>query len=240
MPSCSSPSEPGLAGPAPLTVRKKLAFSLVVLAGVITVVVAGAELFARLKGFRPWTPAGDSPMQVKPARFGAPHPLLGSIYLPGRFVVTLEDGYSFRMTHGEDGHRITRPLADTHAAFQRRIWIFGCSYTHGWSLNDEQTYPWLVQQRMPDSEIVNFGVGGYGTLQSYLQFREALAKRPAPALAVLAYASFHDARNTLNRYRMKGINPPAGQQTLRLPCARLDPAGRLEIFSVQADSYRPW
>lgn len=225
-----------------LTTRKRLAFSLLLVAGCLATIVAGAEIFARLKGFKPWTPSQDRPLRVQPGgRFGTPDASLGSAYLPGQFVVTLADGYSFRMTHGADGLRITRPLSSGDDTTSRSpLWIFGCSYTHGWALNDEETYPWLLQERLPDYEVVNFGVGGYGTLQSLIQFREALEKRPAPKLAVLAYGSFHDARNTLNRYRMKGVTLPAGRTSVRLPCARLGQDGGLEIFAVEADYYRPW
>lgn len=224
------------------TERSKLAFGCVLLSLCLATVVAGAEVFARLKGFRPWTPSEDKPVRVEPGgTLGRPDPILGSAYLPGRFVVTLPDGYSFRVTHRENGLRISRPLSEYDQGGARpAIWILGCSYTHGWSLNDEETYPWLVQERLPAYEVLNFGVGGYGTLQSFLQFREALERGPAPKVAVLAYASFHDARNTLNRYRMKGITLTGERGGLRLPCARIDPDGGLGIFSVDADHYRPW
>ena len=222
--------------------RKKLAFGFVLLLLCVTAVVVGAETFARLKGFKPWTPSRDQPMRVEPGgSLGRPHASLGNAYLPGRFVVTLADGYSFRVTHGESGLRITRPLsAYADRVSRSQLWIFGCSYTHGWSLNDEETYPWLVQERLPDYEVVNFGVGGYGTLHSFLQFREALGHGPAPKVAVIAYGSFHDARNTLNRYRMKGVTLTAGPGRVRLPCARIGRDGGLEIFTVEADYYRPW
>lgn len=225
-----------------MTPMKKLAFSLVLFTLCLAAVVAGAEIFARLKGFRPWTPSLDQPMRVEPGgNLGRPHPTLGQAYLPGRFVVTLADGYSFRVTHRENGLRITRPLAAYDDGVSRsQLWILGCSYTHGWSLNDEETYPWLLQERLPDYEVVNFGVGGYGTLQSLLQFREALGRAPAPKVAVVAYGSFHDARNTLNRYRMKGITLTGGRASVALPCARIGTGGALEIFSVEADHYRPW
>jgi hypothetical protein len=220
---------------------KRLVFSLVLFMLCLATVVAGAEIFARLKGFRPWIPSQDRPMRVVGGSLGRPHPTLGHAYSPGRFVVTLEDGYSFRVTHRENGLRITRPLAAYEDGVSRsQLWILGCSYTHGWSLNDEETYPWLVQERLPDYEVVNFGVGGYGTLQSLLQFQEALGRGPAPQVAVVAYGSFHDARNTLNRYRMKGITLPAGQAKVLLPCARIGGDDALEIFSVEADYYRPW
>ena len=225
----------------PLTAGRRLAFGCVLFTLCLVVVAAGAEIMARLKGFTPWTPSQDAPLRIEPeGTFGVRHPILGNAYAPGRFVITLADGYSFRVTHGADGLRITRPLAEGDGAARSGLWIFGCSYTHGWSLDDELTYPWLVQQMLPDYDVVNFGVGGYGTLQSLLQFREALASRPPPKVAVIAYGTFHDARNTLSRYRTKGITLTDESAKVPLPCARLGPDGALEIFSVEADYYRPW
>jgi hypothetical protein len=225
----------------PPTAGRRLAFVGATVMLCLAVVAAGAELMARLKGFEPWTPSRDPELRVEPRSLGVRHPVLGSVYAPGRFVVTLADGYSFRVTHDGDGHRITRPLAaGSDRAGKVPFWIFGCSYTHGWSLDDEDTYPWLVQEQLPGYDVVNFGVGGYGTVHSLLQFREALASRPAPRVAVIAYGSFHDARNTLNRYRTKGITVTDESASVPLPCARLGPDGALEIFTVQADHYRPW
>jgi hypothetical protein len=198
----------GVRAPEP-SARKKLAFGLVLLSLCVAAVVAGAETFARLKGFKPWTPSRDQPMRVWPGgSLGRPHPSLGSAYLPGRFVVTLADGYSFRVTHGESGLRITRPLGVRRPRLQEPALDLRLLL-----------YPWLVTQRrrdlplvgaerLPDYEVLNFGVGGYGTLHSFLQFRKRSAARAR--VAVIAYGSFHDARNTLNRYRMKGITLTAG------------------------------
>ena len=225
----------------PLTAGRRLAFTCVLLLLGLVVVGAGAEIMARLKGFRPWTPSEDAPLRVAGGRLGVRHPVIGNAYAPGRFVVTLADGYSFRVTHDSEGHRITRPLgSDGKGPARSPLWIFGCSYTHGWSLDDEDTYPWLIQEHLPDYDVVNFGVGGYGTLHSLLQFREALASKPPPRVAVIAYGAFHDARNTLNRYRTKGITLTEESAKVPLPCARLGPDGALEIFTVQADHYRPW
>src|SRR5207253_5679265 len=79
----------------------------------------------------------------------------------------------------------------------------GCSFTEGWTLNDEETYPWLIQEQFKDYEVVNFGVGGFGTLQSLIQLREDIENGKKPAFVVLTYASFHDRRNTLTRSWMK-------------------------------------
>jgi hypothetical protein len=111
------------------------------------------------------------------------------------------------MTHLSNGSRITHPLNTYSANSKQEIWIFGCSFTHGWSLNDEQTYPWLLQEQLPSYEIVNFGVDAYSTVQSLLQFQQGLEKGQKPVLVILAYSSIHDWRNTLERAWMKRRTP---------------------------------
>lgn len=167
------------------------------------------------------------------------HPELGYRYLPGAYTVTLYEAFSFRMTHEDDTLRVTRPNRDEEGPDGRReVWIFGCSLAHGWSLNDDETFPWLLQREFPEVRLVNFGVGGYGTLQSLIQFREALGARDRPALCLLAYASIHDSRNSFSRSRRKQVIPhdrklgPFSQ-----PVARLD--GERGLTSrMSAMSYR--
>jgi len=83
------------------------------------------------------------------------------------------------------------------------LWLFGCSFTYGWSLSDDETHPWLLQKKMPNYQVVNFGAIGYGTVHSFIQFQEALQKRKKPKVVVLTYASFHDERNSNLRTRQK-------------------------------------
>ena len=220
-----------------------VAYNLVVLA----LLVAGIEALARWKGYRPWNPT-LRPIDVTPGgRFFAAHPTLGYSHLPGAFQVTLFKRYTFQVTHGEDTLRITEPRTtepwiteprsvEAQAA-RPQIWIFGGSFTHGWSLDDAATYPWLVQEHLPRWKVVNFGVSGYGTLHGLIQFREALATRPAPAMAVVAYAPFHDARNTFVRSRRKHVARWNRLGPLSQPAARLDADGTLRITMAEV-AYR--
>lgn len=156
---------------------------------------------------------------------------LGYTQLPGRFVVTLDKSLSFRLTHLSNGLRITRPLEQYQVSERRpEIWIFGCSFTHGWAVNDKETYSWLLQERLPEYDVVNFGTEGYGTVQSLLQLQQALSSGRRPKIAVLAYASFHDIRNSLTRqWRMLlASNNRLGEQ-ISPPYARLDRRGALLI-----------
>jgi hypothetical protein len=206
------------------------------LAGVLLVVLVIGELSARALGHEPWANE-DLGIIVEPGgRFFETHPTLGYRHLPGRFVVRLRTGYSFVATHGPDTLRATHgPRQDRAFPPAPQVWIFGCSMTYGWSVNDWETYPWLLQQRLPNTEVVNFGVNGYGTLHSLIQFREALERGARPKLAVLAYAQIHDERNTFSRTRRKTIAPWNRLGPLLQPYARLDRERGLEVSMAEVE-----
>ena len=194
--------------------------------------VVGAETILRIKGVRPWKVEPDD-ITVEPGgRFFQKHPVLGYSPLPGRFKVILKKQFEFNVTHLPDGLRITHPLKTYPGSAERpQIWMFGCSYTYGWSLNDEETYPWLLQERFPEYEVVNFGVPGYGTIQSLLQFKSAL-EDATPQIAILAYASFQDERNTYIRDRRKTTARWNKLGPLVQPYARLDNEGKLRYLEA--------
>jgi hypothetical protein len=215
--------------------KRNLTLYLISLSLLAVVFVASAEFVLRQKGFKPWQ-AGNISAKVEPGgRLFRPHPALGYSHIPGSFVVTLPTGYSFKSTHLPNTLRITRPL-DSYDEPSRKegLWIFGCSMTYGLSLNDEETYPWLLQERLPQYDVVNFSVPGYGTTHSLIQFREALAAGAAPKVAILAYAGFHDERNTFSRMRRKQVAPWNRLGPFSYPCARLE-NGVLRYLSADVE-----
>ena len=182
-----------------------------------------AEIVLRVAGYKPWQ-IENVDVAVEPkGNFFTKDSELGYKHLPGKFKVTLNGNYSFNATHFNNSLRITHPL-NTYNQFSKKpeIWIFGCSFTYGWSLNDSETYPWLLQEKLPKYEIVNFGVNGYGTLHSLIQFKEALKQGNKPKIAVIAYAGFHDRRNTLLRARRKQMAAWNKLGILLQPDARLN------------------
>jgi hypothetical protein len=114
-------------------------------------------------------------------------------------------------------------------------WVFGDSVTYGWAVNDEESYPWLLQERFPEYEMVNFGVSGYGLIHSLIQLREALQNRVPPKLVILTYASWMDIRNTLIRERRKMLTANNHSGQLNQLYARLNDDSSLEILMAQAD-----
>lgn len=199
----------------------------------------GAEALLRAARYRPWRPQ-TLDVSVEPGgRLFYVDKTLGYTQRPGRFQFTHGSGYTWTATHGPDAHRVTETKDATRTEDTRpAIWVFGCSYTYGFSVNDHETYPWLLQARMPDNDVVNFGVAGYGTINSFLQFRQALETRAKPEVVVVAYAPFHDARNMSLRRRAKA----AGWYSRALgdrwrPYARLASDGSV-IIDVSELEYR--
>ncbi len=190
-----------------------------------------SEIILRLKGLRPWS-VHNVVMKVSPGgRFFTKHPTLGYANIPGEFTVTLADGYSFKVTNLPNTLRATHPLSTYGAPGQKEeIWIFGCSLTYGWSLNDPETFPWLLQERFPEYEVVNFGVNGYGTVHSLIQCREALEKGRVPKIVMLNFASWHDERNIFSRNWQKIMAPYNKLGQIAYPYARLDHHGNLHYY----------
>jgi len=197
---------------------------LVVFLGVFSV----AEMGLRLLGHRPWR-VTDLKIRVDPGgKLFQTHPTLGYNHLPEQYQITLSKGYSFTVTHGADTLRIThRQHDEADNKDCRPIWIFGCSITHGWSVNDHETYPWVLQEKLLDREVINFGVSGYGTIHSLIQLRKALTERKPPEVAVIAYGALHDERNVFLRQRRKVVFSWNKLGPLEQPYGKLDDTGQL-------------
>jgi hypothetical protein len=105
-------------------------------------------------------PAFHPVSSVEPAPLFVPDDRLGYTSSPGRHLVSISLGrktMSFVMTVPQRGERATsyEELARAHS-----IYVFGDSFVLGWGNNDEQTMPWLLQQRFPDYRVVNLAQDG--------------------------------------------------------------------------------
>lgn len=185
--------------------------------------ILGVELGVRLLGYRPRQVDDRINISVEPGgRFFELHDQLGYTHIPGSFHVTLPTGYTFDVNHDSDSYRITRPLDDYLEEIPRdELWIFGGSFTHGWSVDDNETFPWLLQRKMPDLDIRNYGVSGYGTVQAFVQLDSLLSEGRRPALVVAAYSSYHDERNTFARTRREALTRWNHLGPLRQPVAEV-------------------
>jgi hypothetical protein len=139
-----------------------------------------------------------------------PNDYLGWSNRPGKYTImfkqrTTEQSHSFTATIDESGNRITSFTPELFKG-KKEIWIFGDSFTFGFGNNDETTFPFFLQQFLPDYRIVNYGVSGYGNVHAYLQIkREFENEKTIPATIVVVYGDFFTDRNVAAPSRLKGI-----------------------------------
>jgi hypothetical protein len=214
-----------------MTKYKKFLFFLIFIFILLITIGLVGEIGLRLLGFKPDNADPRSLVRVEPGgKYYRADDYLGYTHLPGKFKVYLPGGYSFITTHDSNTLRVTHPInEDSEYSSKDKLWILGCSVTHGWSINDWETYPWHLQQAFPGYEVVNYGVSGYGTIHSLLQLKRDLALKKKPKIVILAYMSMHDARNTLTANRRKAAIVYNFLGPVCQPYASLDKNGQLGI-----------
>lgn len=165
---------------------------------VIFIFIALLEGVLRFKGHLPFYIGGV--VKVVPGgKLYEKDPVLGFKPIPGKYTIYYKDGYQFSTTYLKDSTRITKPLDEYKDQKEKpEVWIFGDSYTNGYSLNDDKTFAYLLQKDFPNYNFVNFGVGGYSNVHSILQFKKAL-KTKKPAIIIICYSFFLDQRNAFSR-----------------------------------------
>jgi tetratricopeptide (TPR) repeat protein len=224
---------------APIGSGKSLIFG-VLLALMLLLFTAGlAEITLRL--------VGRGPLRVKPfdvrvepgGSLFIVDPLLGYRMRPGRFQVRMQSGYTFYLTNNSQGSRISEtddrlPEQDDRP----ELWLLGCSFTFGYGVDDQDSIAWRLQAAMPQYDIVNYGVPGYGTAQALVQLREAFRAGRRPRAAILLYVDVHDIRNTLLREGRRVLWQFSRLGPMQHPYVRLKPDGLRVITSDQL--YRPF
>src|SRR5215475_14745174 len=78
-----------------------------------------------------------------------------------------------------------------------RILILGDSFTFGDEVSDNETYPHYLQEMLPNTEIINMGVHGYGHDQMLILFKEEGIKYQ-PDIVILGFLQLDMSRNTLD------------------------------------------
>lgn len=121
---------------------------------------------------------------------------LGWINEPGQIIT---DNHAFNRSNTTQtitdlGSRIANSKVRTGST---KIDIFGCSFTNGGLfLDDTETYPWQLQQLLPQNYIINnFGVPAYSTYQSLLLARRLLQNGEKPQIVIYGFVDFHEDRN---------------------------------------------
>lgn len=199
----------------------------------ILILFGGLELILRNEGVKPSNEKKTKSEIIPKDKFYGEHSLLGFVNQEGEFLLNINDSdFTFSASHDKQGHRITSNIRINQDRLDEgsELWIFGCSFIYGWLVEDDQTFPWLLQSRLDDWKVTNFAVSGYSTLQSYLQCKEAFASGGTPEIVMVFYGSkLHDQRNVLSRNRKKAFTRLDRISPFKVPCGMLDNQGKLSI-----------
>jgi lysophospholipase L1-like esterase len=146
---------------------------------------------------------------------------------------SLPGAYDVEVTTNNEGLRGPLDVHTEKTAGTTRIAVFGCSQTFGTGVADDETYSAQLARRLPAVEVLNFGVGGYGTDQMLLYY-ESEGTRFAPDVVILAFAFYHLERNVAAfRYFAKphfALAPDGTLHLLGTPVPGPDMVAREESF----------
>ncbi len=96
------------------------------------------------------------------------------------------------------GVRATREHAPTPAPGRVRVAAFGDAYVYGAEVPTAQSWGALVERTAPEFELLNFGVGGYGTDQALLRYLRDGAPF-APQVVIIGFSPVSVPRG-MSRY----------------------------------------
>ncbi|MEM9776326.1 MAG: hypothetical protein AAF902_17250 [Chloroflexota bacterium] len=92
--------------------------------------------------------------------------------------------------------RMTYDVPYENTAGNQRILVLGDSFTFGENVNDDENYPYLLDQQLPDTTVINSGVHGYGHDQMLIYFQEEGVKYE-PDIVMVGFLSTDVSRNVL-------------------------------------------
>jgi hypothetical protein len=150
------------------------------------------EIAFLILGYRPWHNE-DYSIKAQPANAYIGDPQLGIQNNPGQYQIHVNDSLSFSTLHLPNGEREVPGVESA----QQELLVLGCSFTYGFGVEDEDTFAARLQKELPDINLRNKAVIGYGTVQSYQQLQAHLANS-RPDMVLLVFSSFHPMRNTLS------------------------------------------
>ncbi|MCX6355348.1 MAG: SGNH/GDSL hydrolase family protein [Candidatus Aureabacteria bacterium] len=132
---------------------------------------------------------------ASPTSFIMYDPLLGWAPRPGSRSMNGIYSYNADGIRTGSNSQVTPPTARPGIL---RIALFGDSFTHGDDVSFENTWGYSLERNLRaagiDAEVLNFGVGGYGTDQAFLRWKEK-GRVFSPQIVLLGFCSENVKRN---------------------------------------------
>lgn len=180
---------------------KQFSLNVALLCGSILFAVTFAECGLR------WKESGTVLRLESEGSLRIPHPVRGWTLAPRETVHWSKLDRDVLIRTNEKGLR-DRPHAYAPEPGVFRIVVIGDSFMEAYQVEFEESFPYLLQETLADRrvEVINLGVGGYGTAQEYLYLRDE-GLRYQPDLVILAFFTGNDVQD--NSRRLKGSRAEA-------------------------------
>lgn len=125
------------------------------------------------------------------------HPVYGKIKQPNSQYVQEWRGTSDKTlhTHNSKGFR------DTYNSGNKNVVVLGDSYVEGYLADDNETIPYLLDRGSPQVAFRNYGIGGFGTDQELLVYRNVSKSVNHDAVVLVFYLNNDMRNNVANSYR---------------------------------------
>ncbi len=223
--------------------RRFIFYCVYFFAFILLFFVAG-EITTRILGFKSYHPEVRVTKVEGDKEFFVRDNELGFKSQEGYFKIEVDNTHSFYVNNEYSGFRVDNPYYSTPYVTLPETWLFGCSLIHGWMLGDYNTIPFILKEKFPLKAFKNYGMSGYSTLQSLKVLQGQLASinyrtRYKPIIIILAYASFHDQRNSASRFWMRAISTQSIVDSFSIPFARFGENDSL-VYGVRTIDYNPW
>ncbi|HUS83558.1 MAG TPA: SGNH/GDSL hydrolase family protein, partial [Anaerolineales bacterium] len=164
----------------------------------LTASVIALFLLISLGGFLELGLRSFHPLDTGTSRdYRIPHERFGWALMPGASYVNRLPEEPVRVSYNASGWR-DLPRVEDKAEGVVRVLVLGDSFMEAYSVRFEDSLPAILERLTNTAErqveVINFGVGGYGTLQEYLVF-DAIGRAYQPDVVVLAMYLRNDLRN---------------------------------------------
>ncbi|MBL7124596.1 MAG: SGNH/GDSL hydrolase family protein [Dehalococcoidales bacterium] len=100
------------------------------------------------------------------------HPVIGYRFIPGLKARIPHEGGGYLIRVNDCGFRCERNFITEKKPGIRRVLLFGDSFTAGDGVSNKYRYGDLLEKKIPNLEVYNFGLPGAGTDQQYLAYKE--------------------------------------------------------------------
>jgi hypothetical protein len=189
-----------------MSARRRVLVPLLLVLGALVAAELGSRVIVARLTWRQLPPFGRGPIQREwlerserelargdqPPGYSRFDPVLGWTTEPGHVS---PDG---RVHVNARGLRSTREYAEPAPEGTRRMIVCGESFTFCEEVADADAWPARLEALEPSLEVLNYGVGGYGTDQAWLRVsRDACG----PAEALVVGLMLENIGRNVNRYR---------------------------------------